>query len=95
LWSKTFPRGRWCIHARGLASEEVQRFLAITIQPEKDIVLIVAPHEKNHAIMESITKEVGLGSEARGICFSLPVSKVIGLTPSDGEQGVTKTARGK
>lgn len=78
---KAGATGGTMVHAKGLASEEVQKFLAITIQPEKDIVLIVAPHELNHAIMESITGEVGLGTEARGICFSLPVSKAVGLIP--------------
>lgn len=84
---KAGATGGTMIHARGLASEEVKKFLAITIQPEKDIVLIVAPHEKNHPIMESIAKEVGLGSEAKGICFSLPVNSVIGLIPPEENKG--------
>ena len=46
------------IHARGLGSKEAVKYLGITIQPEKDLILIVAPQEKRHAIMESITCEV-------------------------------------
>ena len=66
--------GGTVIHARGLGSEEAVKYLGITIQPEKDVVLILTEQEKRHAIMENITREAGLNTKGKGICFSLPVN---------------------
>ena len=71
--------GGTVIHARGLGSEEAVKYLGITIQPEKDVVLILTEQEKRHAIMENITREAGLNTKGKGICFSLPVNEAIGL----------------
>lgn len=71
--------GGTLIHARGLGSEEAEKFLGITIQPEKEIILILAPRNKKQEIMQTITKEVGLSTLGKGICFSLPVDSALGL----------------
>ncbi|MGI6097230.1 MAG: P-II family nitrogen regulator [Dethiobacteria bacterium] len=70
--------GGTLVHARGLGSKEAVKYLGITIQPEKDLVLILAPQEKRNAIMERIVREVGLNTAGKGICFSLPVNYAIG-----------------
>ena len=72
-------KGGTLLHARGLASEETAKFLGITIQPEKDVLLILASHENKHAIMESIRKTAGLTTDGRGVCISLPVNEAIGI----------------
>lgn len=71
--------GGTLLHAKGLGSEEAVKFLGITIQPEKDIVLILAPRESHHKIMENISHEVGINTPGKGICFSLPVNSALGL----------------
>jgi len=71
--------GGTLIHGLGLGSKEAEKFLGITIQPEKDVILILAPHEKKTRIMEEITHEAGLNTAGRGICFSLPVNATLGL----------------
>ncbi|NLK88195.1 MAG: hypothetical protein GX279_12010 [Clostridiaceae bacterium] len=71
--------GGTVVHARGLGSKEAMKYLGITIQPEKDLVLILTPKEKKLAIMESIMHEVGLNTAGTGICFSLPVDSTIGV----------------
>lgn len=73
--------GGTVIHARGLGSKEAMKYLGITIQPEKDLVLIVAPSELRRPIMERIVKEAGLGTAGAGICFSLPVDSAMGINP--------------
>lgn len=65
--------------ARGLGGEEAQRFLNITIQPEKEIVLILTSAAQKQAIMRAICSEVFARTGERGIAFSLPVSDVTGL----------------
>lgn len=71
--------GGTLLHGRGLSSEEAVKFLGITIQPEKDIVLILAPQKDHHKIMERISHELSINSPGKGICFSLPVNSALGL----------------
>jgi len=56
--------------------------LGITIQPDKDLVLILTPQEKKHAIMENIVQKAGLNMAGMGICFSLPVNSALGFGAS-------------
>ncbi|NLM25884.1 MAG: P-II family nitrogen regulator [Firmicutes bacterium] len=72
-------KGGTLVHARGLGSAEAVKYLGITIQPEKDLVLILTPETNRRPIMENITKVVGLNTAGNGICFSLPVNEAIGL----------------
>lgn len=71
--------GGTVVRARGLGGEEAQRFLHITIQPEKELVLILALAAQKQAIMKAICGEVFARTGERGIAFSLPASDVIGL----------------
>lgn len=70
--------GGTVINARGTGGIEIAKFVGITIQPEKEVVLILATEEKRHDIMMSIYKDNGLTSEAKGFSISLPVSQVLG-----------------
>lgn len=72
-------RGGTLIHGLGLGGEEAAKFLGITIQPEKDIVLIVVDSEDREKIMQGILDNAGIRTEYRGICFSLPVDSALGL----------------
>lgn len=72
--------GGTLIHARGLGTKEAEKFLGITIQPEKDLVMIVVPTGKKQCIMEAITKAAGLNTEGKGICFSVPVDGALGIS---------------
>lgn len=72
-------RGGTLIHGLGLGGEEAAKFLGISIQPEKDIVLIVVDSEDREKIMQGILDNAGIRTEYRGICFSLPVDSALGL----------------
>lgn len=72
--------GGTLINGIGLGSEEATKFLGITIEPEKDVVLVIVPKDEKKKIMKEITDEVGLSHEGRGVCFSMPVDNVVGLT---------------
>ncbi len=77
---KAGATGGTTINGRGLETEKIVKFLGISIEPEKDVVLIITEKEEKRKVMEEITKEVGLSHEGRGICFSIPVDNVVGLT---------------
>lgn len=71
--------GGTLLRGRGSAGKEAEDFFHIQIEPEKEIVMILAPVEIKDAIMTSIYKEAGLASAGQGIIFSLPVSRTAGL----------------
>ena len=73
-------RGGTVARARGLSSEEAEKFLHITIQPEKDVVLILTAAAQKQSIMKAICNEAfARTAKRRGIAFSVPVSDVTGL----------------
>lgn len=72
-------RGGTLLHGLGLGGEEAAKFLGISIQPEKDVVLIVVPKEDREKVMSGILETAGILTENRGICFSLPVDSALGL----------------
>ena len=73
-------RGGTVIHARGTANKEAEQYFKITIQPEKDIVMILVPLSIKDAVLHAIYKSAGLKTEGQGIAFSLPVNNVVGLS---------------
>ena len=76
---KVGATGGTTINGRGLESEKVIKFLGISIEPEKDVVLILSDNDKKNAIMNEIVNSCGLKTPGAGICFSLPVDHVVGL----------------
>lgn len=71
--------GGTTLNGRGLETEKIVKFLGISIEPEKDVVLILANEDVKNDIMDSILSSVGLNTLGKGISFSLPVSHVVGL----------------
>ena len=78
-------RGGTVVHARGAGVEEASQFFGITIQPEKEMVMILVDQEQKNSVMQAITRGAGLSTEGRGIVFSLPVSDVMGVARLNAE----------
>lgn len=76
---KAGATGGTTLNGRGLETDKIVKFLGISIEPEKDVVLILADEDIKNKIMDSILENCGLKTMGRGICFSLPVSHVVGL----------------
>lgn len=76
---KVGAAGGTTINGRGLETEKIIKFLGISIEPEKDIVLILVDDNKKTDIMNAIVESCGLKTPGAGICFSLPVDYVAGL----------------
>lgn len=79
---KAGASGGTIVHARGTGIHEAEKFFGIIVQPEKELVLILAAREEKNAIMASICTNAELKDVGKGICFSLPVDQVVGLTAS-------------
>lgn len=76
---KSGATGGTLVNGRGLDTEKMIKFLGITIEQEKDVVLIIAESDKKTKIMNAIVHECGIKSAGAGICFSVPVDYVVGL----------------
>lgn len=77
-------RGGTVFHSRRVVNEETMRMWGISIQPEKEIVLIVVGNDYKKAIMQAISAACGVQSEAHGLVISMPVDEAIGLKlPTD------------
>ena len=72
-------RGGTVIHARGTANKEAEKFFNISIQPEKELVMILVPTEIRDKVLHALYHDVGLKEPAQGIAFSMPVDAVVGV----------------
>jgi len=71
--------GGTVIHARGTANKEAESIFQITIQPDKDLVVMLVPAKIKDNVLHAIYQKAGLDSNGQGIAFSLPVSKTAGI----------------
>ena len=72
-------RGGTILHGRGTASKDAEKFFNMTIQPDKEIVMILVESELVDGILKGLYTAIGSSTEAQGIAFALPVDEVIGL----------------
>lgn len=81
-------RGGTVLHARRVGFEDRENLLGFALQPEKEVVAILAPRAQKQELMRAINKAAGLTTPAAGILFSLPVDDMMGLQPpvKHGEQ---------
>lgn len=73
-------RGGTVIHARGTANKEAEQFFQITIQPDKEMVMILVPAEIKDDVLHAVYRNAGLKTAGQGIAFSMPVDSVVGLS---------------
>jgi nitrogen regulatory protein PII len=81
-------KGGTILHGRGTISKEAEKFFNITIQPEKEIVMILAKSEDIDPILKALYAAIGTSSSAQGIAFALPVDEVVGLDAKTVEKTV-------
>ncbi len=71
--------GGTVIHSRWIGNEEVAASWGLSMQEEKEIVLILSEAEKKTEIMGGISEKCGMRSEAKGLVMALPIDAVMGL----------------
>ena len=76
---KLGARGGTVINARGTANKDAETFFHITIQPEKEIVMILVPTKIKDDVLHALYKEAGLDTPGQGIAFAMPVDNVVGI----------------
>ncbi len=76
---KNGANGGTLIKGRELGNKNSFKFFNMTVEPEKDILLIVCKNEEKNKIMEAILSKYGVNTDARGICISLPIDNTVGI----------------
>lgn len=71
--------GGTVFHSRRAGGEGSKKIFGISVQQEREVVLILARKEDKLNIMQAIGKKCGIQSEAQGIVFSLPVDGTAGM----------------
>lgn len=72
-------KGGTVINSRRIGNEEVTGFWGLSVQEEKEIVMILTPVEDKLNIMRSISEKCGMNSDAKGIVMSMPIDSVMGI----------------
>lgn len=72
--------GGTVLHAKGCGLEGAAKFFGVTIQPEKEMIMIVAKKEKVSLVMQEIADKTGPGTDASAVSFSIPVTNVMGVS---------------
>jgi nitrogen regulatory protein PII len=72
--------GGTVINARGQAHQGAVKFFGVSVQNERELILILTKREKKIDIMKAVSEAHGLNTEAQGLIFSLPVDDMLGLS---------------
>ncbi len=76
---KNGANGGTLLKGRGMGGKSNFKFFNMTIEPEKDVLLIVCHKDVKNKIMEAILDKEGINTEAKGMCMSLPIDDIVGL----------------
>jgi len=77
--TKAGARGGTIINARGSGIHETSKLFSMDIEPEKEIVLILAENSITEAIVSSIKEKLEIDKPGNGIIFIQHVDKAYGL----------------
>jgi nitrogen regulatory protein PII len=72
-------RGGTIFYARGTGVHELEKFFAVSIQPEKEVVMSLVRKDNVQEIMRQIVLAAGLETAGRGLSIALPVNSVVGI----------------
>lgn len=84
--NKAGSKGCTVINARGAGIHETSKVFSMEIEPQKEIVMILAEIEICEAIIESIKAAMEIEKPGNGIIFVQPVSKTYGMKRSQIEK---------
>ena len=88
--------GGTILSGRGTADKKAEAFYNISIQPEKDAVMLIVPSEITDRVLHALYRKVGLETPGQGIAFSLPVNRAVGLrTRTDEKNGEKSDGAGE
>ena len=72
-------QGGTVLHGRGSGIHDTAKLFGITIEPEKEVILIIAEHTKTDVIVDAISKKLNINKPGKGVLFVLDVKRVAGM----------------
>lgn len=78
--------GGTVLHAKGTGGRRAEEFFKVRFADEKEMIYIVAHRDEKAAVMKAVNSACGPATEARGVCFSMPISSVMGLRMRETEE---------
>lgn len=84
--------GGTVLHASGTANPQAERFFGVTIEPNKEIVMMVIDSKIKEQVLHNLYRDVGLKTEGQGIAFTMPIGDVVGLTTAEAPKEKRATA---
>ena len=77
---KAGATGGTVLRTRWVGTEQLEQFHGITLQEEKEMLMIVAENAARNRIMEAVNAEHGLKTDAHAMLCSLPVEKAFWIS---------------
>jgi len=77
---KAGATGGTVIRSRWVGAEKLEKFHAITLQDEKEILMIACDKAVRNPIMDAINAEHGLKTDCQASVFSLPIDRMVKLS---------------
>ena len=77
---KAGATGGTVVRSRWVGGEKLEQFHAITLQDEKEILVIACEKSTRNAIMDAINQEHGMKSAQQASVFSLPIDRMVKLS---------------
>lgn len=76
---KAGAEGGTVLLGRGTGIHEKMKLFGIPIEPEKEIILTLAPKDITQGVLETICQEADLNKPGKGISFVIGIDKVAGI----------------
>ncbi|EOT40407.1 P-II family nitrogen regulator [Enterococcus columbae] len=77
--NKAGAKGGTIIHARGAGIHETSKLFAMDIEPEKEVVLILAKKDQASVIIEAIREDLAIDQPGNGIILVQDVAQTYGI----------------
>lgn len=77
---KAGATGGTVIRSRWVGADKLEQFHAITLQDEREVLMIACDKAVRNSIMDAINKEHGLKTEQQAIVFSMPIDRMVKLS---------------
>ena len=71
--------GGTVMKGRSLSDVIPTKILGFNIEQERDVVLNIVEEKDKNKVMEEISKDCGIKTTGKGICFAIPIEATMGL----------------
>lgn len=80
--------GATIMSARGEGARH-EVFMGITLNTEKEVVLLLVSHQVAEKVMLAVKEKAGRTTPAHSICYTLPVTEMLGVSFTPQEEELT------